>query len=284
MVKKSRSKSRQKAAKETTGINRFVGYIRVSTQQQGRSGLGLEAQRAAIYDYVVRVGGEMRDVFVEIESGKQDSRPELNRAIDRAVITGSTLLIAKLDRLSRKARFIFEMLAHSGVKFVCVDNPNADKVNIQFLAIIAEMEGDQISSRTKAALQAAKARGIKLGRPDRPKELWAPLAKTVHPTLLKAKMDSIRPFFPDRTEEELTSITGSQLGAAMGNRTQGNRRRAFRERIRPTVELLGAQGITSTKAIAERLNADGCRTQRGCRWHPNAVARLIKHLTERKPT
>lgn len=142
--------------------NSFVSYNRVSTARQGISGLGLEAQRAAASAYLAASGGEMIAEFTEVESGKKDARPELRAAIELCRRTGATLLIAKLDRLARNVAFIANLL-ESGVRFVAVDMPNADRFILHVHAAMAEEEGRRISERTRGALAAAKARGVKLG-------------------------------------------------------------------------------------------------------------------------
>src|SRR5215831_9386475 len=146
-------------------IRKIVSYCRVSTAKQGRSGLGLEAQRAAINDFLN--GGQWKLVaeYVEIETGKNDDRPELRKALHRAKVTGATLVIAKLDRLSRNLRFIAE-LQESKVKFLCADMPDATELTIHIFASLAQHERKVISERTKRALQAAKARGKVLGNPN----------------------------------------------------------------------------------------------------------------------
>jgi DNA invertase Pin-like site-specific DNA recombinase len=145
---------------------KFVSYCRVSTQKQGSSGLGLDAQRAAVVGYVTTRGGELVMEFVEIETGKGADalgrRPQLKAALQACTKQGATLLIAKLDRLARNVHFVSGLL-ETGCDFVAVDMPNANKVMIQMHAVMSEWERDQISARTKAALQAAKARGVMLG-------------------------------------------------------------------------------------------------------------------------
>lgn len=145
---------------------RFIGYLRVSTAAQGRSGLGLEAQREAVEAYVRSVpGGALLSEFVEVESGKANDRVKLGEALDRCRITGATLVIAKLDRLSRNAAFLLT-LRDAGVRFVAADMPQADNLTVGIMAVVAEQERHVISQRTKAALAAAKARGVKLGNPQ----------------------------------------------------------------------------------------------------------------------
>ncbi|UEM08016.1 recombinase family protein (plasmid) [Skermanella rosea] len=141
----------------------FVSYLRVSTDRQGQSGLGLEAQRSAIAGFVA--GRTLVAEFIEIESGKRNDRPQLAAALDLCRLQKTTLVIAKLDRLARNVYFIAGLM-ESGVDFVAVDMPYANRLTMHILAAVAEHEREMISARTKAALQAAKARGVKLGRPD----------------------------------------------------------------------------------------------------------------------
>ena len=142
---------------------RFVRYLRVSTERQGKSGLGLDAQRTAIRDYL---NGGCWDwgstEFIEIESGRNNDRPQLAAAIGECRLTRATLLIAKLDRLSRDAAFLMG-LERAGVDFVAADMPNANRLTVGIMALVAEQEREAISTRTKAALAAAKARGQVLG-------------------------------------------------------------------------------------------------------------------------
>jgi DNA invertase Pin-like site-specific DNA recombinase len=142
---------------------RFIAYYRVSTAAQGRSGLGLEAQRAAVLQYLNGGSWSLSGEFVEVESGKKSARPQLVLALDACRLIGATLVIAKLDRLSRNVAFIATLM-DSGVEFVACDNPHATRLALHILAAVAEHEREMISARTKAALQAAKARGVRLGR------------------------------------------------------------------------------------------------------------------------
>lgn len=144
---------------------RFIAYYRVSTDRQGRSGLGLDAQRKAVTDYLDGGNWELLNEFTEIESGKRNDRPQLAEAIKVARKEKATLIIAKLDRLARNVHFISGLL-EGGVDFCCCDMPEADRAFLQIAAVFAEWEGRKISERTKAALAAAKARGVKLGCPD----------------------------------------------------------------------------------------------------------------------
>lgn len=141
----------------------FVAYTRVSTQRQGASGLGLEAQLEAVETYARSVGGSILATFTEIESGTLKDRPELTKALAQCRKTKSILLIARLDRLSRSLVFVAQLL-EANVEIRAADVPSANRMMIQMLAVFAEHERSMISQRTKAALAAAKARGVKLGR------------------------------------------------------------------------------------------------------------------------
>ncbi|GEP59651.1 recombinase family protein [Reyranella soli] len=142
----------------------FVAYLRVSTVRQGESGLGLEAQRAAVEAFARQHGGAIVASYIEVETGKRSDRPELAKALCEARKAKATLLIAKLDRLARNVAFIANLM-DAGVEFVACDQPFASRLTLHILAAVAEDEARRISERTKAALQAAKARGRKLGSP-----------------------------------------------------------------------------------------------------------------------
>jgi DNA invertase Pin-like site-specific DNA recombinase len=148
-----------------TAGQRLVAYERVSTVRQGASGLGLEAQRKVIEDFAVARGAEVLARFTEVESGRKANRPELAKALHLAKVTGATLVIAKLDRLSRNAAFLLA-LRDSGVRFVAVDMPEANDLTVGIMALVAQAEREAISRRTKEALAVAKARGVKLGNPN----------------------------------------------------------------------------------------------------------------------
>lgn len=138
----------------------YVAYYRVSTQKQGYSGLGLEAQKASVQAYAH--GSSIVAEYIEVESGKKNDRPSLAKALEHARQCGGTLLIAKLDRLSRNVAFIANLL-ESGVEIKAVDMPSANRMMLQMMAVFAEEEARAISVRTKAALAAAMARGTSLG-------------------------------------------------------------------------------------------------------------------------
>lgn len=141
----------------------FVAYYRVSTNRQGKSGLGLEAQKESVRLYLKNQSGTLNSEFIEIESGKKDDRPKLKTAIAECRRRKATLIIAKLDRLARNVHFISGLM-ESKIDFIAVDNPHANRLMIHLLAAFAEHEREQISQRTKAALAAAKERGVLLGK------------------------------------------------------------------------------------------------------------------------
>jgi DNA invertase Pin-like site-specific DNA recombinase len=218
---------------------KFVAYLRVSTDRQGKSGLGLEAQRTAVHQFVAQRGGEMiAPEYREIESGKVNNRPELEKAMRRCRLTGATLLVAKLDRLSRNAAFLMT-LKDSGVPFVAADMPDANTLTIGVMASLAQHERETISKRTKVALEAAKARGTKLG--------------------------GLRHGAPDITRHH-----------AAGNAARAAKARARAELLRDEIEPLRRDGL-SLNAIATKLNADGSLTPSGKTgsWTPTAVSRVI---------
>jgi DNA invertase Pin-like site-specific DNA recombinase len=146
---------------------KFVAYFRVSTDRQSKSGLGLEAQRKSVRDYLDGGRWSLVAEFTEIESGKRSDRPELEKALAACKRRKAKLVLAKLDRLSRNLAFIATLM-DSGVEFIAVDNPHANKLTIHILAAVAQHEREMISARTSAALKAAKARGKRLGNPNLP--------------------------------------------------------------------------------------------------------------------
>jgi len=142
---------------------KYIAYYRVSTDQQGKSGLGLDAQKSAVAQYLNGGNWEVAEEYIEVESGKRSDRPELSAAMSACKRLKATLVIAKLDRLARNVHFVSGLM-ESGVKFVAVDMPSADPFMLHVYAAMAEEEGRRISKRTKDALAAAKARGVKLGK------------------------------------------------------------------------------------------------------------------------
>jgi DNA invertase Pin-like site-specific DNA recombinase len=144
---------------------KFVSYYRVSTEKQGAQGNGMEAQRQAVHRYLTSLDCEHLGSFEEVESGANNRRPQLTAAIALAKAKKAILIIAKLDRLSRNAAFLLQ-LQDSGVDFVACDMPNADKLSVGIIALLAQRERELISQRTKAGLAVVKARGTALGNPN----------------------------------------------------------------------------------------------------------------------
>ena len=219
---------------------KLVAYYRVSTVQQGRSGLGLEAQERAVKDYAATAGGTVTDNFTEIESGSRSDRPELAKALRLAEATGATLVIAKLDRLSRDAAFLLT-LQKSGISFTAADMPNADATTVGILAVIAQTEREAISKRTKAALAAAKARGVKLGNPN-----------------------------------GAAALRRAGKGNTAGATAAAGKAAEHAARVRPIVADMQREGGTSLGALAEALNARGVRTLHGRTWHKTSVRNLLR--------
>ena len=152
-----------------------VCYLRCSTTEQGRSGLGLEAQAASVLRFLARSGWQLGGEYVEVASGRDDNRPQLQDAIAECRRTGSVLVVAKLDRLSRRLSFVASLL-ESDVRVVSVDlGKEADLLTLQIMSMVSEAEARKISERTSAALQALKARGVKLGNPN-----WRPALEKAH--------------------------------------------------------------------------------------------------------
>ena len=184
---------------------KFVAYYRVSTDRQGRSGLGLDAQREAVLRHLASRAGELIGEFCEVESGKRSDRPQLAAAVAAAKKAKATLIIAKLDRLARNVHFISGLM-ESGVDFVAADNPHANKLMVHMLAAFAEHEREQISQRTKDALAAAKARGIRLGR-------YA--AERLAPAHRAAAMERARQLAPVLTRLKDAGMSARQMAAEL---------------------------------------------------------------------
>ncbi len=220
---------------------KFVSYLRVSTKRQGESGLGLEAQRAAVEGFLN--GGRWRLVeeHVEVESGKDDrNRPALHRALEACKVYGATLVIAKLDRLSRDAHFLLG-LQKANVKFVAADMPEANEMVVGMMALVAQAERRMISERTKAALAVAKARGKRLGKPK-----------------------------GHKIPSDLTT-------RARGSATNAANAQVFAERLRPVLDEL--DGL-SANAAAQELDRRGYATARGGKWTAHSVINVRARLKD----
>lgn len=225
-------------------MSRVVAYYRVSTEGQGRSGLGLEAQREAVGRLCASRSWQIIAEFTEVESGKRDdNRPQLQTALHRAKVTGATLVIAKLDRLSRSAAFL-TALQEAGTPFVAADMPEADETTVGVMAVFARRERKAISQRTKEALAAAKARGTRLGNPNGAAALRR------------------------AAKGNLQAIEAVKAGAA-----------ARADDLEPVVADIRAKGGSSLPAIAAALNERGIVTPRGGKWHASSVRNLLARLT-----
>lgn len=229
----------------------YIAYYRVSTAKQGQSGLGLEAQRATVLEYAAQRGGQVIEEFTDVLSGRSENRPELLKAVARAKLIGATLVVAKLDRLARNARFLSE-LVDGGADVVFCNLPDlppgaVGRFMVQVMASIAELESGMISDRTKAALAAAKARGTKIGgyRGDnRP------------PGLME-----------------------------MGHRAMQEKADKRAQEIMARLQAYQAHGPLSHQEMARMLNEDGVPTPgKGQYWAATQVTRVIQrcHAIEQR--
>ncbi len=216
---------------------KFVAYYRVSTDRQGKSGLGLDAQRKAVTDYLNGGSWALVAEFVEVESGRKSDRPELLKALATCRRQGATLVIAKLDRLSRNVAFVSNLM-EAGVDFVAVDFPQANRLTIHILAAVAEHEREMISQRTKAALAMAKARGVKLG--------------------------GNRGITPETQAR-------ARAGSLALRQAKAQARAAD---LKPILEEIRASGAASLRAIAAELNGRGIPAPRGGAWTATSVMRV----------
>lgn len=219
----------------------YVTYLRVSTDRQGRSGLGLEAQRKAVVDHVGGKG-QIAAEYVEVESGKKNDRPQLARALAEAKRIGAVLLIAKLDRLARNVAFIANLL-EAGVEIAAADMPEANRFLLHVMAAVAEHEAQAISDRTRAALAAAKARGVPLG--------WS---------------------IPGREgEQRHAARKGAEKNAHNANQHAAN--------VAPVILQIASRGA-SLRQIADELNTRGIKTARGGLWYAGTVSNVIARKNE----
>lgn len=219
---------------------KFVAYYRVSTDRQGQSGLGLEAQQEAVRVFLNGGKWSLIGEFTEVESGarkKLKNRPMMSSALELCRKQKATLVVAKLDRLARDVQFISELL-NSNVKFVCADMPEADRTFLQMMSVFAEYEGRRIGERTKAALDSLKRKGVKLGSPT-----------------------------PD---------IGSKVGVRSIKANADN----YAEKVGPVVQdIIRKTGAKTLRDIADALSAKGVLTPRGnTDWFPSQVSNLIKRI------
>jgi DNA invertase Pin-like site-specific DNA recombinase len=217
---------------------KFISYLRVSTTRQGQSGLGLEAQRRAVTSFLSSGNSKLLGEYVEVESGSHDDRPKLAEALSACRLHNATLVIAKLDRLSRDAHFLLG-LTKAGVRFIAADMPEANEMVVGMMAVVAQAERQMISQRTRAALAAAKARGVKLGKPE-----------------------NLR-----------NQIEGCVKGRAA--RTKIARARAVD--LFPIIDNIRTAGSSSLRAIANEMNCRRIPAARGGEWSPTQVRRVLAH-------
>ena len=223
---------------------KMVAYLRVSTDKQGRSGLGIEAQAAAVSQHIRQAGCELLATYTEVETGKKDSlgnRPELRKAIAHAKRCKGTLVVAKLDRLARSVA-VTSLLHQSGIDFVCVDNPSANRLTVQILSAVAEAEARAISERTKAALAAYKARGGRLG----------------------ASLPKCR---------NLTVDSRLKGACAAGKAHRRNANEAYADLFEIVSQL--RNGGKTLRQIAQAMNDAGYATRRGKPWNPMQIKRVL---------
>src|ERR1700733_3546669 len=221
---------------------KFVSYLRVSTVRQGISGLGLEAQREAVASYLNGGRWSLVQEVVEVESGKRNDRPAIAEALRLCRLHRATLIIAKLDRLARNVHFISSLM-ESGVEFVAVDFPQANRLTVHILAAVAEHEASMISARTKAALGAAKAHGVKLGGQQGSPDRMAGMAR----------------------RGNAASATVRRVASAKRN-----------EDLLPVIEDLMAAEFIALQQIADGLNERGITAARGGAWSAVQVRRIVK--------
>lgn len=221
---------------------RVIAYYRVSTEEQGRSGLGLEAQRQAVLSLCNGRGWEVIAEHTEVESGKRADRPALIAAMHHAKVTGAVLVVAKLDRLSRSVAFLSQ-LQDSGAKFIAADMPEANELTVHIMAAVAQAERKAIGQRTREALTAAKARGTKLGNPN--------------------GANALR-----RAGKGNTDAVAAIRGGAD----------SFAKELGPVIADIRASGSTSLPAMANALNERHIQTRRGGMWHPTSVRNLLLRL------
>lgn len=236
-----------------SSVPTFVSYVRVSTDAQGASGLGLEAQRDAIDRHVRQAGGKVVAEFQEIESGKRNDRPVMAKAIAACRARRSILIIAKLDRLARNVFFVSSLM-EAGIEFVACDNPHATKLTIHILAAVAENEREMISRRTKDALAVVQRHIVEHGS-------W--VSRRSGRTI--TRLGNENPKAGNRAAARAASLVASEKA----------KRRA--SDIMPYIEQIRRAGIFSLGGIAEALTNRGIKTPGGCStWAAEQVRRILK--------
>jgi DNA invertase Pin-like site-specific DNA recombinase len=215
-----------------------VTYYRVSTSKQGKSGLGLEAQRHSVEQYLAAGDWLLVGEFVEVESGKVNERPQLEAALAQCELTGATLIVAKLDRLSRNVAFL-ATLQDSGTRFVAADMPEANELTIHIMAAVAQAERKAISQRTREALAAAKARGVALGG-----------------------------------RRSNTGDLRKGPAASAAKRSRAARERAYK--VARQINALRLQGHSSLRELAAALTMQGIPAPRGGDWTAAQVRRVLQ--------
>ncbi len=237
----------------------FVSYLRVSTRAQGRSGLGLDAQRSAVSAHVAARHGRLLAELLEVESGKRNDRPRLAEAMALCRLHGATLLVAKLDRLSRDAAFLMNLQA-SGVRFVAADLPEANEMTVGIMAVVAQAERKAISTRTREAL-AAKAE-------------WYRRLDENERAILTSEGRPVRLGGP--RWDHLSGRAGDR-GRSASAAARRSRSRARAADLAPIIAALQNEGVTRLSALAEALTARGIPTARGLHsWSATQVARVLK--------
>lgn len=234
-----------------------VAYYRVSTAAQGRSALGLDAQREQVQGLARARGLSILAEFTEVESGKRNDRPALAEALHYAKVTGAVLVIAKLDRLSRNAAFLLT-LRDSGARFIAADMPDANDVTVGIMAVMAEEERKAISERTRAALAQVRQR-IRQGGSHLSRRSGSQIARLGNPNGAAALRRAAK--------GNAAAVAALKAGAD-----------AHARDVAPIVERLRAEGVTSLGGLAAALNERGIRTARGGRWHAATVKNLVSRL------
>lgn len=225
-------------------MKNFIAYYRVSTKQQQRSGLGLDAQKSKVADFVLSVDGNIQDEFIEVESGGLDERPQLIKALSMARLKNATLVISKLDRLSRDVAYIATLMKNTN--FVVAEMPSMNNFTMHIFSALAEEERNLISQRTKEGLKAAKERGQKLGNPNLKKGHKYPY--------------------------KINTETAHKVNKSNAD--------AFAKEIMYQIDdIKNGQDKASLAFIANALNEQGILTRRKKQWSKTSVSRIIKRCS-----